>query len=64
MMKNDYVSWAKYRSSRDIVNVALRKAKSALKTVKDILGRKQRADDVKEIKINNHHKKKNCGKIQ
>ena len=64
------VSWAKYRSSRNIVNVALHKAKSAFyasqienvtgnhkkawKTVNDILGRKQRADDVREIKINDH----------
>ena len=68
MTKNDDVSWTKYRSSRNIVNVALRKAKSAFyasqienvtgnpkkawKTVNDILGRKQRADDVREIKIN------------
>ena len=29
MIKKDDVSWAKYRSSRNIVNVALRKAKSA-----------------------------------
>ena len=52
------------------VNVALRKAKSAFyasqienvtgnpkkasKTVNDILGRKQRADDVREIKISDH----------
>ena len=70
MIKNDDVSWAKYRSSRNIVNVSLRKAKSAFyasqienitgnpkkawKTVNDILGRKQRADDVREIKINDH----------
>ena len=53
-----------------IVNVALRKAKSAFyasqienvtgnpkkawKTVNDILGRKQRTDGVREIKINDH----------
>ena len=70
MIKKDDVSWAKYRSSRNIVNVALRKAKSAFyasqienvtanpkkawKTVNDILGRKQRTDDVREIKINDH----------
>ena len=70
MIKNDDVSWAKYRSSRNIVNVALRKAESAFyasqiehvtgnpkkawKTVNDILGCKERADDVKEIKINDH----------
>ena len=57
MIKNDDASWAKYRSSRNIVNFALRKAKSAcyasqienvtgnpkkaLKTVNDILGGKQ-----------------------
>ena len=68
--KNDDVSWKKYRSSRNVINIALRKAKSAFyasqienvtgnlkkawKTVNDILGRKQRADDVKEIKINDH----------
>ena len=62
IIKNKDVSWEKYRSSRNIVNVALRKAKSAFyasqienvtgnpkkawKTVNDILGRKQRADDV------------------
>ena len=70
MIKKDDVSWAKYRSSRNIVNVALRKAKSAFyaseienvtgnpkkawKTVNDILGRKQRTDDVREIKIKDH----------
>ena len=63
MIKNDYASWAKNRSSRNIVNVALRNAESAFyasqienvtgnpkkawKTVNDILGRKERADDVK-----------------
>ena len=70
MIKKDDVSWAKYRSSRNIVNVALRKVKSAFyasqienvtgnprkawKTVNDILGRKQPTDDVREIKINDH----------
>ena len=71
MIKNDDVSrGAKYRSSRNIVNVALRKSKSAFyasqienvtgnhkkawKIVNNILGRKQRADDVSEIKINDH----------
>ena len=61
MIKKDDVSWAKYRSSRNIVNVALRKAKSAFYasqienvTINDILGRKQRSDDVREIKINDH----------
>ena len=70
IIKKGDVSWAKYRSSRNIVNVALRKAKSAFyasqienvtgnpkkacKTVNDILGRKQRTDDVREIKINDH----------
>ncbi|XP_068726123.1 uncharacterized protein [Montipora capricornis] len=70
MIKADDVSWARYRSSRNILNVALRKVKSAFyasqienvtgnpkkawKTVNDILGRKQRTDDVREIKINDH----------
>ena len=70
MIKTDDVSWAKYTSSRNRVNVALRKAKGAFyasqtenvtgnpmkawKTVNDIVGRKQRADDVREIKINDH----------
>ena len=66
-INNDDVSWGKCKSSRNEVNVALRKVKSAfyasqIDNVTDnprkawkpliIFSRKQRADDVWEIMIN------------
>ena len=70
IIKDDESHWKKYKSSRNAVNIAIRRAKSdyyatqirnesgdpkrAWKTVNDILGRKQQENCVNEIRFNDH----------
>ena len=51
MIKKDDVSWAKYRSSRNIVNVALRKAKSAFyaSQIENVTGNPKQSHRYREV---------------